>query len=166
MFSSLGLFASAPCPEPSCHRPQCFFSHGEPSRRPGQAKSATGKVDKAPKSRANPSPNGASIKRNARSDSRDGTRANGSVPSALRDPSPPSPVPKSVKSSNETQGKGTPAAAVVNSRVSASTSKPPPSAVTKIAVSQTYMLSADFVTEHGPHRPNGHLTPHPKTSIH
>jgi hypothetical protein len=31
MFTSLGLF-DAPCPDTSCHRPRCIFSHGGPSR--------------------------------------------------------------------------------------------------------------------------------------
>ncbi|ORX34146.1 hypothetical protein BD324DRAFT_664472 [Kockovaella imperatae] len=33
MFRSLGLFASALCPDPSCHRPKCMFNHGESSRK-------------------------------------------------------------------------------------------------------------------------------------
>ncbi|WVQ85724.1 hypothetical protein IAT38_007890 [Cryptococcus sp. DSM 104549] len=31
MFTSLGLFATNPCPDPQCSRLNCFFSHGSPS---------------------------------------------------------------------------------------------------------------------------------------
>jgi len=34
MFTNLGLFASAPCPDQSCSRPTCFFKHGSTSQLP------------------------------------------------------------------------------------------------------------------------------------
>ena len=44
MFTSLGLLSHARCPDPSCHRPQCLFSHGEPSK-PLAPKKTKRKVD-------------------------------------------------------------------------------------------------------------------------
>jgi len=32
MFKTLGLFTDTRCPDSSCHRPQCVFAHGQPSR--------------------------------------------------------------------------------------------------------------------------------------
>lgn len=79
MFSSLGLFASSPCPDPSCHRPRCFFSHGQssksttPKRVPGAAKVSDGAKRKVSSS---VSP----VKKHKMAE----------IPSAIRDPTPKS----------------------------------------------------------------------------
>ncbi|WVR05589.1 hypothetical protein IAU60_002608 [Kwoniella sp. DSM 27419] len=41
MFSNLGLLASARCPDPSCGRPRCFFSHAEGSSSKARSSSTS-----------------------------------------------------------------------------------------------------------------------------
>ncbi|EIW72717.1 hypothetical protein TREMEDRAFT_24631 [Tremella mesenterica DSM 1558] len=57
MFSSLGLFNNVPCPDSSCHRPNCVFSHqsqagpsrSSPSKRPVATPAETNEVGRATK---------------------------------------------------------------------------------------------------------------------
>ena len=110
MFRSLGLFNPSRCPDNSCHRPNCFFNHGEPSR-PTPTPPAPAYTQK-PMKRKYESESSLSAKRV-------------DIPSGIRAPTPsptrtPSGEPKNGKLT-EIKGKGTPAAAVVNSRVTPKT---------------------------------------------